>query len=101
MLLPRFSIRWILIFTTVICVLFVVVRQAFLEQMWAIAISATLAFAVVIFLSFGVMFLAAYALARATRSLKPEQKPSNPFIVDGQYPPQMVPKNTFGGGETP
>lgn len=99
MLLPRFSIRWILLFTTVVCVLFVVVRQAFLQQPWAIAISATLAFTVAVFLSFGAMFLAAYALARATRALKPQQKPSNPFIVDGQYPPQMIPKNTFGGEE--
>jgi dolichyl-phosphate-mannose--protein O-mannosyl transferase len=97
MLLPRFSIRWILLFTTVVCILFVVVRQAFLMQVWAIAVSAMLGFAVAVFLAFGAMFLAAYSLARTTRSLKPPEAPSNPFIVDGQYPPQMIPKNTFGG----
>lgn len=97
MLLPRFSIRWILIFTTTLSVLFVVVRQAFLQQHWAMAVSATLAFSIVIFLIYGAMFLAAYALARATRTLQPPKAPANPFIVEGEFPPQLVPKRAFGG----
>lgn len=97
MLLPRFSIRWILVFTTSVSLLFVVIRQAFLQEKWAIAFSATLAFTIAIFLIFGAMFLAAYALARATRTLKPPKAPANPFVVEGEFPPQQVPKRPFGG----
>lgn len=97
MLIPRFSLRWILSFTTVLGVLFVVVRQAFLQQTWAIAFSAAVGLLVAIFLTYGVLFMLAYGLAKATRTLSPTKKPSNPFIVEGQYPPQMVPKSTFGG----
>lgn len=97
MLLPRFSIRWILTLTAVSGVLFVIVRQALLAKTWAIACSAIMAFVIAIFLMYGGMFLLAYWLAKATRMLNPEAKPSNPFIVEGQYPPQQIPKTTFGG----
>ena len=97
MLIPRFSIRWVLLLTSVLSVVFVVVRQAFFEQKWAIATTAMLAFLALVFLAYGAMFVFAYWLAKATRTLNPPQKPTNPFIVDGQYPPQMIPKSTFGG----
>ena len=93
MLLPRFSIRWTLSLTAVSAVLFVIARQAVLGHQWAIAISGVLVLLVCSFLMFGAAFLLAYGLARATRSLSPPESPSNPFVVDGQYPPQMVPKN--------
>ena len=97
MLIPRFSIRWILAFTAVLGALSVVVRQAFFQKEWAIAVSVMLAFGVAIFLIYGGMFVMAYWLAKVTRSFKPAEKPSNPFVVEGQFPPQMVPKSTFGG----
>lgn len=93
MLLPRFSIRWVLMLTTVLALLFVAVRQAFLGQSWAIGLTAVLVFVTIAFIFYACAFLAAYALARATRSLHPPEVSENPFVVEGQYPPQMVPKN--------
>lgn len=98
MLLPRFSIRWVLLLTTVCSILFFVAARAVRGQAWAIAFTAAVVFCVASFLLFGVNFLSAYALARATRSLNPPEKPHNPFIHEGAYPPQVVPKGTFGGG---
>lgn len=97
MLIPRFSIRWILLLTAVLGILSVVVRQAFLAKGWAIACSALMGFVVLVFLMYGGMFMLAYWLAKATRMLNPPEKTSNPFIVEGQYPPQQIPKTTFGG----
>jgi len=42
------------------------------------------------------MFLLAYGLASLTRTLKPPQQPENPFVIEGQYPPQDVPRNPYG-----
>ena len=96
MLLPRFSIRWMLLLTTVLAVLSVVVRQATLGSSWAIALTATVALSAAIFLLYGVMFLLACGLASLTRTLKPPQQPENPFVIEGQYPPQDVPRNPYG-----
>lgn len=96
MLLPRFSIGWTLLLTTVLGSLFVVVRQAFLGQQWAMAVSAVLALGLVVFLVYGAAFLSAYGLARLTRTLNPHKETKNPFVIEGEYPPQMVPKNPYG-----
>lgn len=96
-LIPKFSIRWVFALTCICGFLAVIVRQAYLSQVWAIAFTAIMALVASIFLTYGVMFVLAYFLAKATRSLNPKQKPSNPFVVEGQFPPQMVPKSTFGG----
>lgn len=96
MLLPRFSIRWVLLLTALLGFSFLIIRQAILGSHWAMAFSATLTFSVTVLLLYAVTFLGAYALARATRSLNPPEKPRNPFVVEGQYPPQMVPKGPFG-----
>ena len=96
MLIPRFSIRWLLLFMLSLAFLFLMVRQAFLLQKWAVALTAGLAFVVGIFLCYAAMFLTAYGLAKLTRAIDPPQKPSNPFIVDGQYPPQEIPKHSQG-----
>lgn len=97
LLIPHFSIRWILALTSVTGILAVVVRQAYLQKTWAIACTAMMALVASIFLAYGAMFVLAYFLAKATRSLNPADKPTNPFVVEGQYPPQMIPKTTFGG----
>ena len=97
LLIPHFSIRWMLVLTSVAGVMAVVVRQAYLQKTWAIALTAIMALVASIFLAYGAMFVLAYFLAKATRSLNRVEKPSNPFVVEGQYPPQMIPKTTFGG----
>ena len=100
MLVPRFTIRWVVWLTTVLALLFVVVRQAFLEADWAIAMSVVFLLVAGIFLFFGVTFVLAYGLARFTRTLTPPQAPENPFVVEGQYPPQEVPRNPYGQDQT-
>ena len=96
MLLPRFSIRWVLLLTTVLALLSAVMRQAYFGQQWAIAVTAVLVFLLAVFLSYAAAILSAYTLARATRTLHPPNKNPNPFVVQGQFPPQMVPKNPHG-----
>ena len=95
MLVPRFTIRWIVGLTATMGILFAVVRQAFLNAHWAIAITTVLVLVSAIALLFGATFLMAYALARVTRTLAPPKPPENPFIVEGQYPPQEVPRNPY------
>lgn len=95
MLVPQFSIRWVLLFMTVGGLVFTIVRQAFLGELWAIAVTSTLLLGVATLVAFGAAFAAAYGLARATRSVFPPQKSENPFVVDGQFPPQEVPVNPF------
>lgn len=100
MLIPRYSIRWVLLLMVACALLFFVFAQAVRGQVWAMAISGAVAFAFVCFVLFGVAFLSAYALARATRTLNPPEQPHNPFVSEGALPPQIVPRGSFGGSST-
>ena len=66
------------------------------------AVTAALAFVAVTFVLYAASFLSAYALAQATRTLNPPEQSQNPFIHEGAYPPQMVPRGPYGssGDET-
>lgn len=97
MLIPRFSIRWVLLLTTFCAVLFIVMAQAVRGRTWAMAITGAVAFVGFTFILYAASFLSAYALAQGTRTLNPPEKSQNPFIREGAYPPQMVPKGPYGG----
>lgn len=93
MLLPRFSIRWTLGLTTAMAVFFVAVRAARQGTDWAIAIVAVICLALVIFSLYGIGFLFAVFTNALLRQVSPKQVNQNPFVVEGQFPPQDIPKN--------
>ena len=95
MLIPRFSIRWVLAFTAVCAFFSFIVARGIGGQHWAIAITAAMALVVSCFLLFAATFILAYGLARATRSLQTKEGPKTPFASDGQLPRQVVPKNPY------
>lgn len=96
MLLPRFSIRWVLLLTVVVAVLLLIVRQANQGELWAMAFTSGLLLLVGSFLFYGAVFALVYAIAWLMRLAYPPEEAENPFVVEGQYPPQAVPKNTYG-----
>ena len=60
------------------------------------AVTAMLVFVVAAFILNAATFLTSYALAQVTRSLKSPEKPQNPFIHEGAYPPQTIPRGAHG-----
>lgn len=93
MLIPRLSIRWLFCLTTVLAVLFVALRQAASGTEWAVAFVAFVILGLTIFVLYGLSFLVAYGSNAILKTISPPQKNHNPFVVEGQYPPQQVPKN--------
>ncbi len=93
MLIPRFTIRWSLALTTVMAVFFIALRNARAGETWALAIVAFSALALVVFLIYGLGFLCSYFASRFVNDFFPKQENQNPFVVEGQFPPQVVPKN--------
>lgn len=74
-------------------VLFVAMRQAMDGQVAALALMAAVGLAVGTFLLYGLAFLAAYGANRMLQSLSPKRAAQSPFVVEGEFPPQQVPKN--------
>ena len=95
MLIPRFSIRWVLAFTAVCAVFSFVVAQGIGGEHWAMAITAATALLVSCFLLFAATFVLAYGLARVTSSLQAKEGPKTPFASNDQLPRQVVPKNPY------
>ena len=95
-LTPRFTIIWVMALTIMAAAAAVVVRQSYLGSQWAAAVTIILLYLGMVMVAFALTFLAAYSLAWATRTLNPPKTPENPFVVEGQYPPQMVPQQPYG-----
>ena len=95
MLIPRFSIRWVLAFTAVCAFFSFIVAHGIGGQHWATAITAATALLVSCFLLFAVTFVLAYGLARATPALRSIESPKTPFASNDQLPRQVVPKNPY------
>ncbi len=95
MLIPRFSIRWILAFTVACAVVSFIVAHSIDGNHWAMAVTAALAVIVGCFLLFAVTFLMAYGLTRFTRFVQPPEGPKSPFASQDQLPRQLVPRNPY------
>ena len=93
MLFPRFSIRWTLGLMTVSAVLFVALREAASGTEWAIAFVSFVVLGICMFLFYALSFMVAYGANALLRAVSPKPENQNPFVVEGQYPPQAVPKN--------
>jgi hypothetical protein len=88
MLIPRFSIRVLLVVTTVCGLFFYVVTLAIQGSHWAIAVSAAVGGLLVNFLLFVGVFSFGWLLAALRRSVRPSLQSGSPFATSD--PPQQI-----------
>lgn len=92
MIIPRFTIKILLIVTAIAAVLALVMREAVREQPWAIALCTTLASVVLVFFLFVFFWTLAWmwdqTIGQALRPPPPQG--GNPFASAG-LPRQVVP----------
>jgi hypothetical protein len=90
MLIPRFTIRWLLSLTTVAGVFFLVVHLALRGQSWAIAVSVTVASLALAFFLYAVFFAVAYTAVSIQGVFRGLPMDASPFAT-AEPPPQWVP----------
>jgi hypothetical protein len=89
MLIPRFSVRWLLAATAVCSVLAYVVAQAVMGQAWGIAASVACGALLLTFLVYVAVFVVAWGIAFLGASRRGRQATS-PFAAHVP-PPQILP----------
>jgi hypothetical protein len=89
MLIPRFSLRLLLLLNTVFAAVFLVAKLAVDGHAWAWGLLLTVVSAAALMGTFGLMFLAAYVLSFARRTGRVPVAES-PFATD-KLPPQVIP----------
>ena len=90
MLIPRFTIRWLLLLTTLSGVFFLTVSLAVQGKTWAIALSLAVGSVVVAFLLYAAFFGFAFILASMLGGFRQVPGTGSPFAT-GAPPPQIVP----------
>jgi threonine/homoserine/homoserine lactone efflux protein len=90
MLIPRFTIRWLLALMTVSSVFFLVVSLAVQGKTWAIALSVSVASLGVAFTMYAVFFGMAYVMASTGSAFRRSPVVGTPFAT-AEPPPQLVP----------
>jgi hypothetical protein len=94
MLIPRFTIRWLLSLTTVCAFFFLIAGTAVNGKMWAVGVVTAVVTLLIAMLTYAFLFVWAFALARFFRSIRPNSPPASPFATD-QLPPQVIPPQTL------
>jgi hypothetical protein len=89
MLIPRFSIRWLLGLTALAAVFLVIIRFAIASNVWALAVSVAVLTAAMLFVIYSVAFAFAMTLTRMVHVIRPAPKPESPFVSQG-LPPQVI-----------
>ncbi len=90
MLIPRFSVRWMLLLTACCAVFAFVVSLAVAGHVWAIALSVTLASTALIFTLYALFFLVAWAGATWWGKVVGRRPAASPF-ASHTAPPHWVP----------
>jgi hypothetical protein len=90
MLIPKFSLRSLLLLMALVGAVSLVISMAVQGQAWAIAVSAALAGLVATFALFVMFFLLAAPMALLVESLGGRPVPASPFATQ-QPPPQIIP----------
>ncbi len=90
MLIPRFSLRWLLLLTTACAFFFLIMRFAAQGKHWAIGVVAAVTTLMTAFLVYGLLFSLAFLLAQLFRFVRPASTPASPFAMDS-LPPQVIP----------
>lgn len=91
MLIPRFTVRGLLLLMTVSSFFFLILAFAVRGRAWAIAVSAGAASLLVAFLGYAVVFGVAYIVASVVNLLRGAGPgPATPFAT-AEPPPQIIP----------
>ncbi len=90
MLIPRFTIRWLLLLMTVSSFFFFVLSFAVGGQAWAIAVSLGVGSLLLAFLCYGAVFGLAALVASARGLLRPAPRCETPFAT-AEPPAQIIP----------
>ena len=90
MLIPRFSLRWMLFVLSASGVFFLFVSLAVKGHAWAIGVSTALATVLAALTIQTAFFGAAWLLATLLGFARPRRRPSSPFAQE-QPPPQWLP----------
>lgn len=91
MLIPKFSLRALLILMVAVGGVSLVVSMAVRGQQWAIACSLAMLGLFITFLVFGLVFLLiGVPLSLLANAITPAPTPSSPFAMQ-QLPPQIIP----------
>lgn len=91
MLIPRFTIRWLLLLTTICAVIFLIVGFAVRGEYWAIAISTSVVSLAFAFFLFGLFFVVAFVLASLFGIVKRAQPAGGTPFATSEPPPQVIP----------
>jgi hypothetical protein len=89
MLIPRFSLRWLLAVMTLCGLLAYVVSQAVMGKAWGIAFSVAIGALLVTAIVYALVFILAWGIASIVSGSR-KRRASSPFATD-TAPPQIVP----------
>jgi hypothetical protein len=90
MLIPRFTIRWLLMLTTVCAVFFAMVALALRGHFWALGMSLGVGSLIFTFACYGGVFGVAYVLASLAAASRRPPSGGTPFATAAP-PPQIIP----------
>ncbi len=90
MLIPRFTIRWLLLLMTISSLYFFVLSFAVAGQAWAIAVSLCVGSLLLAFFCYAVVFGLAALIAAGRGLLRPAPRCDSPFAT-AEPPPQIIP----------
>ena len=90
MLIPRFSLRWLLLLTTLSGLFFFVVARAVAGNPWAIALAVALSATLGTFVLHAIVFGLAWTMAVSWRFAVARKTSSSPFATSAP-PPQVIP----------
>jgi hypothetical protein len=90
MLIPRFTLRWLLLLTTFCGFFFFIVAFAARGQAWAVAVTLAGVGLVAAFLCYGVFFGLAYIIASLIGLTRSPVPGGTPFAT-AEPPPQLLP----------
>lgn len=90
MLVPQYSLRWILGLTLGVILLSLVGQQAYAGAHWAVGILAACGALVALFVLLAILYFVVAGLARIASWFQPGEVGSSPFATHNP-PPQWVP----------
>ena len=89
-LIPHFTIRWLLLMMTISSCFFLILSFAVRGQAWAIAVSLSVGSLLLAFLCYAVVFGLAALIAAARGLLRAAPRSDTPFAT-AEPPPQIIP----------
>ena len=90
MLIPRFSVRTLLLLTVAVAVYCLCLTLAFSGHLWAIGLGAAIHSVILLLMLHALVFAMTAPIAWAYGSLGKQPAPASPFATE-QPPPQLVP----------